>query len=57
VQKKILYEDAPRAKLPSYSIVYDKDDIIGLFASITVKEDGGCGTIYERRAPIISSFE
>ena len=41
VQKNILYEDVPGAKRPSYSIVYDKDDITGLFADVAVKEDGG----------------
>jgi len=40
-QKNILREDVPGAKRPSYFIVYDKDDITGLFTDVAIKEDGG----------------
>lgn len=41
LEKNILKEDIPGAKRPSYSIVYDPEDITGMFSDIEVKEENG----------------
>lgn len=41
LDKNILKENIPGAKRPSYSIVYDPEDISGLFSEIEVKEEDG----------------
>lgn len=39
VEKNILKEDVPNAKRPSYSIIYDTDDITRFFTEIKISED------------------
>ena len=41
VAKGILREDIPGAKRPSYSIVYNSEDITEFFSDITIEEDNG----------------
>ena len=41
VEKNILREDIPGAKRPSYSIVYDSDDITHLFTDIVISSNNG----------------
>ena len=41
VEKDILREDIPGAKRPSYSIIYDPEDITAFFAEISVEEKNG----------------
>lgn len=41
VEKNILVEDIPGAKRPSYSIVYDAEDITQFFSEVGVSEDNG----------------
>ena len=41
VAKGILREDMPGAKRPSYSIVYNSEDITEFFSDITIEEDNG----------------
>lgn len=41
VEKNILVEDIPGAKRPSYSIVYDAEDITQFFSEISISEDNG----------------
>jgi Fic family protein len=41
LDKNVLKIDILGAKRPSYSIVYDTEDISGMFSDIEVKEDGG----------------
>ena len=41
LDKNVLKEDIPGAKRPSYSIVYDTEDISGMFSDIEVKEENG----------------
>ena len=38
VEKDILREDFPGAKRPSYSIIYDPEDITAFFSDIDIKE-------------------
>ena len=39
VDKNILIEDIPGAKRPSYSIVYDAEDLTQFFTDINIKEE------------------
>lgn len=41
VDKNILVADVPGAKRPSYSIVYDADDLTQFFSEVTVSEENG----------------
>jgi len=62
LEKNILKEDIPGAKRPSYSIVYDPEDISGMFSNIEVKEENdhfyltgkfkGTVTLHERLLPL-----
>ena len=39
VDKNILKEDIPGAKRPSYSIVYDAEDLTQFFTEVSITED------------------
>lgn len=41
VEKNILVIDIPGAKRPSYSIVYDAEDLTQFFADVTITEEKG----------------
>ena len=41
VDKNILKEDIPRAKRPSYSIVYDAEDLTQFFTEVSITEENG----------------
>src|SRR5574344_324245 len=41
LDKNVIKEDTPGAKRPSYSIVYDPEDISGMFSDIELKEENG----------------
>ncbi len=41
VEKDILREDFPGAKRPSYSIIYDPEDITAFFSRVRVEEESG----------------
>ena len=41
VEKNILIEDMPGAKRPSYSIVYDADDLTQFFTDVNIVEENG----------------
>ena len=41
VEKDILREDFPGAKRPSYSIIYDPEDITAFFSEVRVEEESG----------------
>ncbi len=41
LDKNVLKEDIPGAKRPSYSIVYDTEDISGMFSNMEVNEENG----------------
>ena len=42
VEKDILREDIPGAKRPSYSIIYDPEDITAFFSEAHIEEENGC---------------
>lgn len=42
VEKDILREDIPGAKRPSYSIIYDPEDITAFFSGVRIEEENGC---------------
>lgn len=42
VEKDILREDIPGAKRPSYSIIYDLEDITAFFSGVRIEEENGC---------------
>ena len=55
VDKGILREDIPGAKRPSYSIIYNPDDITEFFSDIKLVEDDGnwyVTALYKGRTPI-----
>lgn len=62
LEKNILKEDMPGAKRPSYSIVYDPEDVSGMFSDMEVKEENGysyltgkykgTATVHERLIPL-----
>ena len=41
VEKDILREDIPGAKRPSYSIIYDPEDITELFSGVFIEKENG----------------
>lgn len=41
VEKEILREDIPGAKRPSYSIIYDPEDITVFFSEISIEQQNG----------------
>ena len=41
VEKNILIEDIPGAKRPSYSIVYDSEDLTQFFSDVSIVEENG----------------
>ena len=41
VEKNILIEDIPGAKRPSYSIVYDAEDLTQFFNEVSITEENG----------------
>ena len=41
VEKDILREDIPGAKRPSYSIIYDPEDITAFFSGVRIEEENG----------------
>ena len=41
VDKEILQEDIPGAKRPSYSIIYDPEDITSFFSEVTIEQQNG----------------
>lgn len=41
VNKDILREDIPGAKRPSYSIIYDPEDITAFFSNVTIEQQNG----------------
>ena len=41
VDKEILREDIPGAKRPSYSIIYDPEDITSFFSEVTIEQQTG----------------
>lgn len=42
MEKDILREDIPGAKRPSYSIIYDPEDITAFFSGVRIEEENGC---------------
>ena len=55
VAKDILREDIPGAKRPSYSIIYNSEDITGLFSDIAINESNGIHylrAIYKGKTPV-----
>lgn len=44
IDKRILVEDIPGAKRPSYSIVYNPEDLTHFFTNVTIAEE--CGATY-----------
>lgn len=55
VEKDILREDIPGAKRPSYSIIYDPEDITAFFSEIRVEEENGnkyIKALYKGKTPV-----
>ena len=55
LEKNILIEDIPGAKRPSYSIVYDAEDLTHFFTDVTILEENGIpylNAIYKGRKPV-----
>lgn len=55
VDKRILAEDIPGAKRPSYSIVYDTEDLTQFFANATISEENGVAyltALYQGRTQV-----
>ncbi len=55
VEKDILREDIPGAKRPSYSIVYDPEDITAFFSEIRVEEENSnkyIKALYKGKTPV-----
>lgn len=55
VAKDILREDIPGAKRPSYSIIYNPEDMTEFFSNITIEEDNGVNyltAIYKGKTPV-----
>lgn len=46
IGKNVLREDIPGAKRPSYSIVYDKEDLIQFFTEVEIREENGAFYLY-----------
>ncbi len=55
VAKDILREDIPGAKRPSYSIIYNPEDMTEFFSNITIEEDNGVNyltAMYKGKTPV-----
>ena len=55
VEKDILREDIPGVKRPSYSIIYDPEDITAFFSEISVEEESGnkyIKALYKGKTPV-----
>ena len=55
VEKNILIEDIPGAKRPSYSIVYDAEDLTQFFTEVSIVEDKGApylNAMFKGRMPV-----
>ena len=55
VDKNILIEDIPGAKRPSYSIVYDAEDLTQFFTEVNITEENGVSylnALYKGKRPI-----
>lgn len=55
VEKGILREDIPGAKRPSYSIIYDSEDISEYFSEVRIEQENGnhyIKALYKGRLPI-----
>lgn len=55
VAKDILREDIPGAKRPSYSIIYNPEDMTEFFSNINIKEDNGVNyltAMYKGKTPM-----
>ena len=55
VVKDILREDIPGAKRPSYSIIYNPEDMAEFFSDITIEEDDGVSyltAMYKGKIPV-----
>ena len=55
VDKNILIEDIPGAKRPSYSIVYDSEDLTQFFSEVSITEENGIpylNALYKGKKPI-----
>jgi hypothetical protein len=55
VDKNILIENIPGAKRPSYSIVYDAEDMSQFFTDVNIAEENGIPylkAIYKGRKPV-----
>ena len=55
VGKNILIEDIPGAKRPSYSIVYDAEDLSQFFTKVSISEENGIpclNALYKGKKPI-----
>ncbi|MGM9868135.1 MAG: Fic family protein [Sodaliphilus sp.] len=55
VDKRILREDIPGAKRPSYSIIYDADDITPYFSHVSIVDEEGASylcALYEGKSPV-----
>ena len=55
VAKDILREDIPGAKRPSYSIIYNPEDMAEFFSNITIEEDNGINyltAMYKGKTPV-----
>ena len=46
IGKIVLREDIPGAKRPSYSIVYDKEDLTQFFTEVEIREENGAFYLY-----------
>ena len=55
LDKNILVEDIPGAKRPSYSIVYDAEDLIQFFTDVNIIEENGVHylkALFKRKKPV-----
>lgn len=55
VAKNILREDIPGAKRPSYSIVYDAEDLMAFFTDVAIISEGGGAyltALYKGKTPV-----
>ena len=55
VAKNILREDIPGAKRPSYSIVYDAEDLTAFFTDVALISEGGGAyltALYKGKTPV-----
>lgn len=55
VGKGVLREDIPGAKRPSYSIIYDPDDLTALFSEVRVEDENGrfyLKALYKGKTPV-----